>query len=72
MFVSDASDFWFVGKVKPAFLIAKEEVFIKYIYSDILHTTIYYRLIIVVVVILKINVAKLSLILMKSSLMGEK
>ena len=27
MFVSDVSDFKFVGKVKPAFFIAKEEVF---------------------------------------------
>ena len=26
MFVSDVSDFQFVGKVKPAFFIAKEEV----------------------------------------------
>ena len=26
MFVSDVSDFKFVGKVKPAFFIAKEEV----------------------------------------------
>ena len=29
MFVSDVSDFKFVGKVKPAFFIAKEEVFKK-------------------------------------------
>ena len=26
MFVSDVSDFWFVGKVNPAFFIANEEV----------------------------------------------
>ena len=26
MFVSDVSDFYFVGKVKPAFFIANEEV----------------------------------------------
>ena len=27
MFVSDVSDFQFVGKVKPTFFIAKEEVY---------------------------------------------
>ena len=31
MFVSDVSDYKFVGKVKPAFVIAKEEVINKYI-----------------------------------------
>ena len=29
MFVSDVSDFYFVGKVKPAFFIAKEEVLLR-------------------------------------------